>query len=123
MKLLKAKVQVRRGKAPTAVNVKKGLTEELAYADVVLIKYVQQTVFSEENAGLSRAAEVKASSQLAPLTQSWLTAVPLGSAQYKGFSLLGEVDNVAYIGDDDFNSNENGNTTQMAFMPSTDKSG
>ena len=76
MKWLKAKVQVRRGKAPTAVDVKKGLTvEELAYADVVLIKYVQQTVFSEEYAGLSRAAEVKAGSQLAPLNPKLVDGV------------------------------------------------
>lgn len=34
----------------------------------------------------------------------------LNSATYKGFSFLGEFDNVAKIGDDDYNSTENGNT-------------
>lgn len=32
------------------------------------------------------------------------------SAQYMGLSFLAEVDNVSYIGDDDFNSTDNGNT-------------
>ena len=32
------------------------------------------------------------------------------STQYRGLSFLAEVDNVSYIGDDDFNSTDNGNT-------------
>ena len=34
----------------------------------------------------------------------------LASADYQGFSVLSEFDNVSYIGDDDFNSTENGKT-------------
>jgi len=36
--------------------------------------------------------------------------VTFKSGQYRGLSFLAEVDNVSYIGDDDFNSTDNGNT-------------
>ena len=36
--------------------------------------------------------------------------IRLASAVYNGFSLLSELDNVSYIGDDDYNSTENGKT-------------
>jgi hypothetical protein len=45
--------------------------------------------------------------------------VAFQSARYKGFSFLGELSNVSYIGADDFNSTENGKT-QYPVVPDPD---